>query len=1170
MKTKRFLCLILVLAMILPCMMGSVVTVTAADASEETATADGYVTEGLVALYSGTQNTRAGHDTNASVWEDLVGGYDVTVTKNDKNYFTEDGLKVSAAQNYFPQAIVDTVNGDAFTVEISMADLVSTADAYSTIMNSTNDKFALFRRISEDVLEFKFSGNAASDRNKVQNCLALLQDALITVTYEVGGESIIYINGQVMSSMPAPASMGAGDLFFGHSEGRRHFDALYRSIRFYDRALTSAEVKRNAAADGFETAEDAYVSDGLVSLYSGTSNTEAGYDPDATVWEDLAGDNDLPIAVSDKSYFTEEGLYVTGVEHYFPRPIVDLINGQAFTVELSFGEFISIGGDFNTFLNSKNDHFALFRRNSNNVLEFKFAANPGNERPTVPDGLNLIDHSTVSVTYEVGGKCRIFVDGLFMAEVASPKAMGADNLFIGHAEASKLFETTYRSIRFYNRALTDQEIARNAVVDGNFAGANTPEDLIPTYISVAQPKTNIVGDISVTREITSAGELTAMMAAQKLPAAAIYMVNDKLELLDNSGKPFSTLSEVLVATEYKILPILIPVDAATVDAIAAFIGDTRFADICILSKDAALVNAARTKMPTVRGAIDLTEAYKDVTLTREMCLDIRRTVKSNAASVAVLPADIAAQDMVQYLYDNQINVWVRADDDLDATETYHALLSGATGVISDDTTTLLTAACDLPDNTMTRMPLNVGHRAIPSKAPENTVEGALYAYEHGADCIEIDVYLSKDGEIVVMHDGTTGRTCNRDLPVEGSTWAQLSELYVNKGYESHATYKNCRIPRLQDFLETFKDTDCRFFIEIKTNQTAIVKKIKAMVDEYGMYGQCSVITFNTGIMEAMRRDYPEMSVGALCSGYMSEANPDADMKAVMGFIGKSNATLNPSYSGYGEKAVRAALIRGIGVFPWTFRGDAGVYQNHFIWGYSALTGDNADVLKRFVKSVEKILPDIEVGLTVELGLHAIYYDRREADVDTEIVVLEGADAVTVDGHRLTLREQYARVVVFLKHTYRLGNQSITLCSQPALLNETIFDDTQPEDTQPDEPVETEPVTDEVVTDESDTDEIGTSEPETDPAETDVSETDGSETDDPETNAPETEKTATDITNAPETEATTPVTGETNAVTDAETSAEGGGCGSVISGISLGVLSVMAICAFTLKRNKKEY
>lgn len=1069
MNMKKLLCLLLTLAMVLPTLLMGTVVTTAAEESEPGSKGSGdgqivavphsYVTAGLVALYSGTQNTRAGHETASTVWEDLVGGNDVTVTVNEKNYFTEDGLQLSAAQNYFPQTIVDTVNGDAFTVEISMADLVSTADAYSTIMNSTNDAFALFRRINGDILEFKFASNVADARNKVNDCLNLLQDAVITVTYEVGGESIIYINGEAMSSMPANSTMGAGDLFFGHAEGHRHFDALYRSIRFYNRALTPAEVKRNATVDGQLAVTDLYASEGLVSLYSGISNTENGFDPAATAWADLVGDNDLPVSVSDNSYFTGAGLYVTAVEHFFPQPIVDLVNGNAFTVELSFDEFISIGGSFNTFLNSKNDAFALFRRNSNDVLEFKFATNAVGERPTVSDGLNLIDGSTVSVTYEVGGKCQIYVDGTLMAEVASPKAMGADNLFIGHTEASKLFASTYRSIRFYNRVLTAEEIAANAAADGMMNSA--PADTTPTYITVAQPRTNIVGDVAVTRPVNSKAELTSMMSGKSLPAAAIYTVNEKLELLDDSGKAFASLAEVLTETEYKILPILVPTDGAAVSAIAAFTEDTGFTDLCILSKDISLVNDATNLMPTVRGAIDFTETYQDTSeLTKELCENIRCDVKLGSAWVAVLPARLAEQDMMQYLYDMQINVWVRAADDLSETEACSALLSGAVGVISDDTKTLLDIACGLPEYTMTRVPLNVGHRGIPSAAPENTIEGSLYAYEMGADCIELDIYLTTDGEVVVMHDGTTGRTCDKDLPVEGSTWAQLSELYVNKGYETNEKYKNCRIPRLKDYLEAFKDKDCRLFIEIKSNNPDIVEKLHELVDQYDMYGQCSVITFNVGIMEAMHRVYPSMTVGALCSGYLDETNSDADMKAVMNFIGQYNTTLNPSYAGYGENAIRAALIRGIGVFPWTFRGNAGVYTDHFLWGYSGLTGDNANELKRFVKDHQVVVngDSFLIGDAVTLEMALTYYDRRTvSETDVTVQVLSGGSLVSVEGNQVTFNGA-GEVTLLVSTTYNLSGTKVALYGQPMTLTVTEPEPvvTEPQETEPETTEDTAP------------------------------------------------------------------------------------------------------------------
>jgi hypothetical protein len=140
-----------------------------------------------------------------------------------------------------------------------------------------------------------------------------------------------------------------------------------------------------------------YVTDGLVSLYKGADT------PDATVWEDSVGNNDLPLTKNSKNYLAADGLHAEGAQHYFPQPIVDLINGQAFTVEIALGDFSSIGGDFNTFMNSANDNFALFRRNSNDSLEFKWAGKPGDLRPKAADGLSLMDNGVIAITFKVGG-----------------------------------------------------------------------------------------------------------------------------------------------------------------------------------------------------------------------------------------------------------------------------------------------------------------------------------------------------------------------------------------------------------------------------------------------------------------------------------------------------------------------------------------------------------------------------------------------------------------------------------------------------------------------------------------------------------------------------------------------------------------------------------------------
>ena len=813
------------------------------------------------------------------------------------------------------------------------------------------------------------------------------------------------------------------------------------------------------AAEEADTEQLTYVTDGLVSLYVGVDT------PNATVWEDSVGDNDLPLAKNDKNYLSAEGLHAEGAQHHFPQAIVDLVNGKAFTVEIAFGDFTSIGSDFNTFMNSSNDNFALFRRNSNDNLEFKWAGKSGESRPKVGDGLSLIDNGVIAITFEVGGSCCIYVDGSIVAKVTSDTAMGANNLFIGHAQDSKKFSTVYRSIRFYDRVLTPEEVANNARVDG--ATVMDPSEKPKTNVTVAQPQTNIVGDISMIREVNSKAEMDAMTSAKNLPATAIYTINEKLEALDDKGAAFATVDEIFTAHDYRIISAFRVSDKATADALVKHLKDIRFYDCFVVSKDPAIVKDFRTALPQVSGVIDYTEVYEDAL--ELPCLDIRRSMKENNGTVALLPdAVCVSHTQVQYLYDRQVNVWIMSSDGPGEALQYRNLLSGAIGVVSDQTDALLDIACNkLPKNTLTRAPLNIGHRGIPASAPENTIEGSLFAYEQGATVIELDVYLTKDNEVVVMHDGTTGRTCNADLNVEASTLAELKELYVNKGYENNAKYKNCRIPTLKEYLETFKDKDCQLFIEIKSGKTAIVKAVKECVDEYDMYGQCSVITFNEPIMAAMRRDYPEMSVGALCGGYMAGADPEEDLRSAMTFIGKYNATLNPSYGGFEANDLRAALMRGISIYPWTFRGDLNTYKNHFLWGYSGLTGDNANVFKRLVKGVQYHAAEEANPILIDVT----YYSHTTKTENPSIVIsLSGDDRIREENGVFTALGGSGNLLIIPGLEVKIGGETYTLFGDVVSLDPMGgIPEPETETAAPDTEPVTEPVTDEVTEPTPDTD-----------------------------------------------------------------------------------------------------
>lgn len=228
-----------------------------------------------------------------------------------------------------------------------------------------------------------------------------------------------------------------------------------------EREIETTETETTAP---IEPVEHNYVKDGLVAYYSGTQSTRGGHNTSSDVWEDLVGGHDMKITKNDSNYFSEQGLRASNAKHNFPDAIVETVNGQAFTIELLFGDFTSIGSNFNTFISSADDHFALFRRNDGNVLELKTL---GNGRIKIQGGLEKLQNTLITITYAQSGKCCIYVNGVLAGEInTAPGSLSAGNFFIGHSDPAKAFDTTYRSIRFYNRALTAEEAMANAVTDG--------------------------------------------------------------------------------------------------------------------------------------------------------------------------------------------------------------------------------------------------------------------------------------------------------------------------------------------------------------------------------------------------------------------------------------------------------------------------------------------------------------------------------------------------------------------------------------------------------------------------------------------------------------------------------------------------------------------------------
>ncbi|OMH40947.1 glycerophosphodiester phosphodiesterase [Desulfurobacterium indicum] len=107
----------------------------------------------------------------------------------------------------------------------------------------------------------------------------------------------------------------------------------------------------------------------------------------------------------------------------------------------------------------------------------------------------------------------------------------------------------------------------------------------------------------------------------------------------------------------------------------------------------------------------------------------------------------------------------------------------------------------------------IAHRGASFYSPENTISAFNLAFQMDADGIEMDVRLSKDGEIIVIHDKTTDRTGDKSLDVSKVSYDSLKTVDVGSYFAPE--FKGERIPRLKDVIKLFGDKE--LYIEIKTD-----------------------------------------------------------------------------------------------------------------------------------------------------------------------------------------------------------------------------------------------------------------------------------------------------------------------------------------------------------------
>jgi len=202
---------------------------------------------------------------------------------------------------------------------------------------------------------------------------------------------------------------------------------------------------------------------------------------------------------------------------------------------------------------------------------------------------------------------------------------------------------------------------------------------------------------------------------------------------------------------------------------------------------------------------------------------------------------------------------------------------------------------------------SLAHRGYSAKYPENTMVAFIKAYEQGFDGVETDVHLTKDGEMVLIHDEKINRTSTGKGYVKDLTLSELRQYNYN-----NETYGHFDIPTLKELLAFIKGKDFVVNLELKTDvihYENIENKVYQLVKEWGVEKQVYYSSFYLSSVLKMKELAPKAYVG-----YLME---HSYKKKYQELIENQIEAFHPRYHFLNEKRVTQLKSQNKKIAVWT-------------------------------------------------------------------------------------------------------------------------------------------------------------------------------------------------------------------------------------------------------------
>lgn len=229
------------------------------------------------------------------------------------------------------------------------------------------------------------------------------------------------------------------------------------------------------------------------------------------------------------------------------------------------------------------------------------------------------------------------------------------------------------------------------------------------------------------------------------------------------------------------------------------------------------------------------------------------------------------------------------------------------------------------------------HRGASEYCPENTMMSFYMGMQMGANGIETDVRRTKDGVLVLFHDGTLERVTGGKGELSAHTYAELSEILVKKGS------LHDKIPTLADFLSHFAYRDITFAIELKEDD--IEQEVADLILRHGMEKKTVVTAFEMERIRKIKAYAPSLRVG-----YLAMEVTDS----VIGELCAMGADeICPNGCDVTPERVAAWHRIGLGVRAWGIT-DEEIMKRVYDAGADGMTVNFPDCLLRYISDKKDI------------------------------------------------------------------------------------------------------------------------------------------------------------------------------------------------------------------------